>query len=141
MATSTTAFKAIKVTKENEAAINSALKTANGKATGHTYTEYSSIAHIAAVAEKKLELLLGGKANWAGAVVNDRSGDELPNAYKYKRICTSVKLVRKSAGWYLDSVKAVGGYSNMVKLHITLTKAQDELAVKRVRASYTVAAE
>lgn len=141
MATSTTAFKAIKVTEENAAAINAALKTANGKATGHTYTEFSSIAHIAALAEKKLETLLGGKASWTGAVVNDRSGDELPNAYKYKRICTSVKIVRKSTCWVLESVKAVDGYNNMVKLHITLTKDQDEIAVKRVRASYTVAAE
>lgn len=140
MSTPTT-FKPIKVTEENAAAITAALKAENGKATGHTYTDYSSIAHIAAVAEKKLETLLGGKVNWTGAAVYDRSGDELPNAYKYKRICTAVKLLRKSAGWYLESAKAVDGYSNMVKLRITLTKAQDELAVKRVRASYTVAAE
>ena len=141
MATSTTAFKAIKITEENAAAITAALKAANGKATKHTYGDYSIIAEISEIADKKLETLLGGKANWIGAVVHDRSGDELPKAYKDKRICTDIKLVRKSTGWYLESVKAVDGYSNMVKLHITLTKAQDELAVKRVRASYTVAAE
>jgi hypothetical protein len=131
--------KQIKLVKDNEVAIVAALHAANGKATAHAYTSFAEIERIAAIAESKLETLLGGKANWTGVIVNDRSGSELPNTYKYSRSCTALRLVRKTTGWFIDSLASVTAYKEAGKTSITLTQAQDTLAIERLRKHYTVA--
>ncbi len=131
-------MKSIKITAANATAIRAALASVNGRADSHTYTAFADIERVTVIAERQLEALIGGKSNWTGAIVWDRSGDGLPNAYKYSRVCTSIKLVRKSTGWFLESIAAVTAYKDAGKTTVYLTADQDALAVAKVRKQYTV---
>ena len=131
--------KSIKVSKENAAAIEAVLHAANGKSYSHAYTSFAEIVGVANFAEQELTKLLGGKTNWTGATVHDRSGGELPNSYKYSRQCTAIKLERKSTGWFLSSASSVLAYKEAGKTSLVLTQKQDELAIAKLRKAYTVA--
>ncbi len=136
--TQATAFAALKVCQENKAAIDAALKSANGKAKTHTYTEFDDIESIANRYEKIVAELVGAKSRAVGAKVSDQSGAELPNAYKYRREVTVVTLERRSTGWFLINAACVTGYKDAGKSHLYLTPAQDEAAHAQLRKLYTV---
>lgn len=131
-------MKLTKIIPANAAAIDAALLSANGKSNTHAYTSYADISGIIKIAEDRLEILLGGKVNWEGAVVHACSGEALPKSYQYSRQCTDVNIVRKATGWFLESVACVLAFRDAGKSALHLTAAQDELAIKRLRKSYQV---
>jgi hypothetical protein len=131
-------MKPINVTKAAD--IEAALKAVNGRSTSHTFTTSGEIAFVADEAEKALERLNIPKSERAGAVYVAQSGEKLPSAYKYEATTTTVRLVRKSGGWYLDEVHSTTLYPrSKPHRHLRLTAEQDTIAVAALRRNYTVA--
>ena len=125
----------------SHAAIEAALKAANGTATAHTYTRAADIAALARTAEAKLEALGIPKAMRAGAAMVAVSGSKLPNCYKYTAKATIVRLIRRGAGWYLESAGTTDlhpGSTPAERLH--LTPEQDAKAIAVLRKQYTLVA-
>lgn len=132
--------KLIKVTIENRSAIEFALAAGNRGANEHTFQIYQEINHICFRAEKRLTELLASKIHFPGARISARSGDALPNAYKFSRVTTRVEMVRKPTGWFLVSVMRETAYQNAGGIYYTLTAKQDAHAVSLLRSHYRVAA-
>lgn len=131
-------MKAIKIAQANAAAIESALKAANGKAHEHTYTTFPEIDYLAQQAEKTVRELLN-VADLPGATWAETSGGSVAKAYKSMRNATRVTLVRKSTGWYLTDAQAVMiGTDGGGRGRLTLTAAQDVAAVAKLRKAYSV---
>ena len=132
----------IKITLDDNmenAAIVAALKAANGKATAHTYTRAVDIAALARTAEAKLEALGIPKAMRAGAAMMATSGSKLPNAYKYAAQATIVRLIRKGAGWYLESAGATDLHPGSTPAErLRLTPNQDAKAIAVLRTQYAL---
>ncbi len=131
----------IKITKSNSVKIHDALHAVNGRARAHTFTEFFEIDRLAGDAEKRLDDLGIPKVCRAGAVYRAKSGERLPSAYRYSAIATSVILIRRSAGWYLDAVAEgeIWGGSKSDNGTLTLTAEQDAIAVEKLRLGYSVA--
>ena len=131
-----------KITVENTAKIHTALLAVNGRAKAHTFTTFSDIDRLARVAEKRLDELGIPKASRGGAVYHECSGGPLANAYQNSAIVTVVQLIRRSGGWYLDTVAEgqIWGGSKADNGTLTLTAAQDAIAVEKLRRGYSVQA-
>lgn len=126
-------MKTIKVTKENAAAIEAALREANGKATAHTYTGYGQIAELAERAEENL-LGLVAKKDAVGAKLYATSGEKVASSYRSQRNGTTVTLERRSTGWHLMEAKAVALFQEGGKPgQLFLTEQQSDLAVERFK--------
>jgi len=130
----------IKINESNIAAIQAAIEKANGKATAHTFTRASEIIDCAAAAEAQITALGIPKNERAGATARASSGSRLPNAYKYPRITTRITITRGASAWFLTELttadtwdKSAGG------TYVTVTAAQDAIAIAKFRASYSVA--
>jgi len=136
--------KTIKITSNDivsHDAIEAALKAANGRATAHTFTSSADITDLARTAEAKLEALGVPKAMRAGAAMMATSGSKLPRAYKYTAHATIVRLIRRGAGWYLESAGTTDlhpGSTPAERLH--LTPEQDAKAIAVLRKQYTLVA-
>ena len=132
----------IKITVANADSIRTALHTANGRAQAHTFTTFFEVNRLAIVAEKRLDDLGIPKASRAGAAYRERSGGPLANAYQNSAIVTVVQLIRRSGGWYLDTVAEgqIWGGSKADNGTLTLTAAQDAIAVEKLRRGYSVRA-
>ena len=137
--------KPIQITEKNAAAIEAALAEVNGRAEAHAYTSFSEIEQLAKAAEARLSALGILKKNAQGARWTETSGSEVSNAYAKKsrsRTATTVRLERKSAGWYLVQANKTeiwqqGGGAG----RIALTPAQAEQAIASFRAGFSIAAE
>lgn len=127
----------IKITNANAAKIEAMLAAANGRATEHVYT-CGDLADLAISAEERLESLGIPKAMRAGAEVFAISGDRVPNAYKWARNATSVRLVRRSSGWFVASVGAATIWKEGGKVDLLLTEEQDAKAVSVLRCGYRI---
>jgi hypothetical protein len=133
-------MKPIKLAKENEAAIEAALKAVNGRASTHAWTTLFELEKAAFWAEKRLERLELPKAVRPGARFVAQSGETLPNAYKYQATTTTVELLRRGAGWYLVDAMQSGLYPKATPRHVlTLTPAQDAKAIEVLRRDYLIA--
>ena len=133
-------MKAIKINAENFSAIKASLVAANGKACTHTFTT-DEIIIIACAAEDEVIGLLGNKKDSIGATVFARSGDKLPNAYKYGRQVNQITIERRSSGWWLVYIGCMGTLDKSAgKTRLTLTPEQDAKAVARFKKSYEVKA-
>jgi uncharacterized membrane protein len=131
-------MKAIKINVENVAAIQAALAAANGKACTHTFTAFEIII-IAEDAEVDVLGLLGNKKDVVGATVFARSGDKLPNAYKYGRQVNQITIERRSSGWWLVYIGCFGTLDKSgLSSRLTLTHEQDAKAVARFKKAYQV---
>jgi hypothetical protein len=128
-------MKPIKIIESNAAQIMSVLESVNGKSTAHTYTSFHDINWIVQLADKKLMSLLPKKYH-VGAVFSSVSGEAVPNAYKYKRIATSILIERRSTGWFLIDVRSTKIYKDGGRDNIMLTKNQDAEAVSIFRKQY-----
>lgn len=129
----------MKIELKNAAAIEARLKQVNGRAEQHAYTTFREIECLAAAAEKRL-LDLVYKKDAPGAVYCETSGGRVPNSYRSTRNGTSVRLERKTAGWYLADVSQTtiyqdGGGDGV----LILTPGQDAAAVALFRKQYRVA--
>jgi hypothetical protein len=131
-------MKAIKITAKNLLVIQAALVKVNGKACAHTFSA-GEIIDVAEHAEFELLNLMGNKKDAVGATVFARSGNKLPNAYKYSRQVNKITIERRSSGWWLVYV---GCYETWDKSgsrsSLTLTAAQDAKAVARFKKVYQV---
>ena len=131
----------IKITKENESAIDQVLKAVNGKASSHTYTRFSELWCVANEAEEQLSEFNIPKALRKGARYVSQSGEILPSAYKYAATTTTVTIERKSGGWYLSHVAPSTLYSRTKpRKSLLINPDQDAAAIANVRKSYTVIA-
>ena len=129
----------IKIT--DTAAIDAALAAANGRAHTHTYTSAAQLAALADRAEARLSDLGVAKAKRKGARVTARSGDRLPNAYKYRVTRTSVTLERGASDWFVTRVETREHFvSEGSGMALVLTADQDAAAVAVFRAQYSTAA-
>lgn len=129
----------IRITTENAAAIEAALKNANGKAFDHTFTSFEDIETVAHKAEKRLEALGLPIKSRAGAKWVETSGEAVNGSYKYARKATTVHLVRRTAGWYLDSAEPATIYKDGGKAQkIQVTKKQEAEIIERIRAQIDV---
>ncbi len=132
-------MKTYRIEAKNAAAIESALRQVNGRAEQHAYTTFGEIERLAAVAEERL-LELVYKKDAPGAAYRKTSGGRVPSSYIGVRLGTSVRLERKTAGWYLTAVSQAtlhrnGGGDGV----LILTQAQDAAAVALFRKRYRVA--
>ena len=131
--------KFIRIIEKNRAAINAALRTANGTASVHTITDYSIVEMIAETYEKKLVALVGAKSRAGGASVSYVSGGTLPNCYTYSRIVSNLTLKRTATGWFLVGIWAQTARNESGAERLTLTETQDADAIKLLRRKYAVA--
>lgn len=131
-------MKAIKINAANVAAIEAALNKTNGRALRHTFTAYE-ILEDALSAEFKVIALLGSKKDAVGATVFSRSGDKLPNAYKWARQINTMRIERRASGWWLvELVNDTVNDKRAAYLRLTLTPEQDAKAVALFKKSYGV---
>lgn len=132
----------LKITEANRAALAAVLAEVNGKASSHTFTTFEHLYLLANDAECKLHFGFEIPATRrAGASLYAVSGEPVAARYRSGRAGTAVTLERKPSGWYLVGCAAVTLYPDHGgKRVLTLTPAQDEEIVRRVRQGYRVAA-
>ena len=118
--------------------IEAALRAVNGKASSHTYTQAGEIYALSDAAEQRLEELGIPKAERVGAIYRSVSGGSVPNAYKYSRLATWVKLEKRSSGWFFVEACAAQVYKDAPKGQLSLTPKQDAIAVAKLRAGYVI---
>lgn len=128
----------IKITPDNKAKIDAALNESNGGAVTHTFTTYAEIERLSKNAEDRLSSLLPTKKSWSGAEWMKTSGGSVPNAYKYPRNVTSVKITRCASGWFLTGVSSRQMYGDAPSGRLFLTVEQYALAVEKLRGKYSV---
>jgi len=115
------------------------LAEANGRASRHTFTAWSDIEAEASTAESKLDKLGIPKAERAGAKLIAQSGSVLPNAYRYTARGTVITLLRRSSGWYLETVSGYDLCPKHVPGHMLhLTPEQDAKAIEVLRHHYAI---
>jgi hypothetical protein len=133
-------FKAIKIVEDNAAAIEDALKAANGRAETHAYTAFYEVERLVKAAEGELAALDLPKADRIGARWTETSGGPVPNACDKKghgSNATRVVLERRSAGWYLLSAQQVQiGKAGGGAGRLALTQKQADEAARRLLARF-----
>ena len=130
----------MKLNVNNTEKIEAALHAVNGMATAHTYNTQLDILDVCSVVGAKLEGWVGGRKNWRGARVVAISGERVARAYKYGRRATRVTLEFCTTGWLMTDAQAVNIYQHGGSVEIHLTRAQDNLAVCRLRDQYSIIA-
>lgn len=131
-------MKAIKICKENKAAIESALHAVNGKAISHTYTTFSEIEDEAKWAHETVFGLVGNKKVMVGAKAFSASGGSVPNAYKYSRSGTYIVLEYKSSGWFLTHIASCQLHTQGGKRSISMTQEQNDKALSDYAKKWSV---
>jgi hypothetical protein len=135
-------MKAIKISLENAAAIEAALKSINGRSDAHCYTTFGEVFDLTESAEQKLDGLFLPTSLHKGAVWKETSGGKVANSYKgITRNATRITIERRSTGWFLVDVaqasifKQGGGAGRL-----TLTAEQAKEAAARFASQFSVAA-
>jgi hypothetical protein len=131
-------MKSIKITTENLVPIQIALNAANGNSKAHTLCRSAEVLDVADDAERRLTALVGVKKYMAGGKATYRSGEALPNAYKYPRHTTRLSLERRPSGWYLTDVVTFSEWRSAGGLSLSLTREQDEIVIKKARSNYGI---
>jgi len=127
----------IKIDNKNTAALEAALKNANGRATAHTFNLPSEIIECARQAEAQLESLSLRKGSRIGAIASAISGGTIFNSYKYTRITTIAILQRGSAAWFLSEIGTAESFRRTAgEVHVSLTSAQDAEVTATFRAQF-----
>lgn len=132
-------MKSIKVTDNNLPKIQARLDAVNGRATEHVISEAWAIPTIIGRFELELRDLLPNRALFAGARAIYRSGQALPNAYKFSRLVTYMELERRATGWFITNLEARHEYRQAFKPRLILTAEQDAAAIAKFKSySYNV---
>jgi hypothetical protein len=131
-------MKSIKISNENLVPIQIALNAANGKSTAHTLCRSADVIDVANDAERRLTALVGSKKHMVGGKATYRSGEALPNAYKYPRHTTRLSIERRSSGWYLTDVVTFSEWRSAGGLSLFLTQEQDAIVIKKARSNYGI---
>lgn len=131
-------MKAIKLLG-NKLLVITALDRVNVKCCAHTF-DYYDIYNLAIDAERQALALLGSVKAIVGVKISARSGKKLPNAYKYPRRVNTLTLERRASGWWLVELANVESWDKRAtELKLTLTAAQDNVAIDRLRKGYAIA--
>lgn len=131
-------MKPIKITAQNAAKIEDALKEVNGKATSFALTSFYDVFDISGMADDKLGHL--PKKEKKGTEVFYTPCGPYASAYKYGAKSTSIKMERRATGWFLTDVKEVTVYPGQnAKLTIKVTDEQKEKITKNYLQSIGVA--
>lgn len=103
-------MKALKVSTENQEAIEAALKAENGRAKTHTFSTFEEVQEVANAVENELNELDLPKTYRPGAKVVVRSKNYLPRSHR-GAWATELTLVRKTTGWFVKHIEPlfVGG--------------------------------
>lgn len=135
-------MKPIKVAPIYASAIEEALKDVNGCANDHAYTTFDEIEFLADDAEERLARTGLTQAQRVGATWTETSGGPVSNSYARKgfsRPATTVTIERRRSGWYVTSIsKATINLSGGGDGVLTLSPAQDDECVRRLRITYRV---
>lgn len=136
-------MKAIKISRENGAKINTILGEVNGSARSHCFSDEYDIRYVVGSCEADLIELLPSKKMAIGAKVIAVSGDEVSNAYSKKgrtRAATRITAERRATGWFLTSVERAEIYQDGGFVQLILTEDQDCAAVSKFRSkNYLIA--
>jgi hypothetical protein len=136
-------MKAIKIPpitisdSESRDAIADALKKAKCLDLIHGFG-VGDIIRLARDAEERLIKLRIPRKWRPGAVYSCLSGAEVAKSYKYTRDGVRVTLARRASGWYLAAVTRHPVYRQGGESLLLLTVEQDELAVARLRETYSI---
>jgi hypothetical protein len=123
---------------DDEGAIADLLVSVNGRAAQHTFT-VSEIFGFARDAENAAVALLGSKKAIVGAQAAMRSGDAVPNAYKYARQLNFMTIERRSSCWWIIALdNRESREQAQGRLRLNLTAAQAESAVARFKTGFGV---
>ena len=127
----------IKVSIQNNAAINAELLKINGRAESFTVTCTNQILQAIKGAEQKLSAI--PKAQWRGAMVMFRPAGPSANSYKYNAKSTRVYLERGATDWFLVNIQpdAVSPKEKEF-LHITISADQAAEIQRRALADFSV---
>jgi hypothetical protein len=131
-------MKSIKIITENLVPIQIALNAANGNSKAHTLCRSADVLDVANDAERRLTALVGSKKHMVGCKATYRSGEALPNAYKYPRHTTRLSIERRSSGWYLTEVVTFSEWRSAGGLSLFLTQEQDAIVIKKARSNYGI---
>ena len=97
------------------------------------------VVNHAANAERRLLELIGFKKFAVGAIYTAQSGGRVSYAYGHRRVATRIKMERRQSGWWLIDVTKCGlNVYQGGETQLLLTTAQDQIAVKFLRARYTI---
>jgi len=130
----------MRINLTNMEAVRAALDAVNGRATAHTYHMSCQVADVAREAERALARLNLSKSARRGARYVSQSSGNLPKAYKYNAIGTTVTLERGASAWFLVDVTACDIRPGAAPFQrLTLTPDQDAAAVAALRKAYAVA--
>jgi hypothetical protein len=130
-------MKPIKVTKENEAAIESALAAINGRASAFAITGYWEVWKVADAAESHLSAL--PKAERVGAVAVHVPDGPAAKAYKYRAASTRLSLERRATGWFLTEIERTEVYPGTSGyLRLSITQAQADEIARRAVAGFRI---
>jgi hypothetical protein len=113
-----------------DAALQSVLDAANGRATAHTLTDPSAVRRIAREAEAVLANLGLPPAHRRGALAEYVSGKGLPNAYRYKGVATRLVFERGAKAWFLVAAERAPAYPGDTgrDTRISISDEQERLA-------------
>ena len=127
----------IKINDKNTAALEAALKNANGRATAHTFKFASDLIECARKAEAQLQSLGLAKGSRSGAIASANSGGRIANAYKYSRITSTVQMVRGSSAWFLIALSTSETYRRTAgDTYVSLTSSQDAEVTATFRSQF-----
>lgn len=135
-------MKSIKIVPENMTAIETALVEVNGpQQTGHiNFTSYASIGILADEAERKLEEFGLPKNLRAGASYSKKSGNGFAAAIHHNVIATTVRIERRTLGWYLTNVAQAALWPKEKPRGIlVVTREQAAEATRRLLNTVTIA--
>ena len=131
----------MKISLNNEAAIEAALRAVNGTATKHVFREASDVRAEAAEVEAYLRRYGVRKSDWRGVLATVESGDRLPNSYKYAARSTLITLERGASVWYLtgaDASEHRGGEKPFISIRVPV-QALEAAEVRRRREHHLIA--
>ena len=127
----------IKVSIQNNAAINAELLKVNGKAESFTIVCTNQILQAIKRAEEKLSAL--PKSQWKGVKVMFRPAGPSANSYKYNAKSTRVYLERGATDWFLVRIQSDAVCPKEKEfLHLTISVYQAAEIQLRAIAEFSV---
>ena len=127
----------IKIDSKNTAALEAALKNANGRSTAHTFNFPSDLIYCALLAEAQLDKLALKKASRIGAIATANSGGRVANAYKYTRITSTAIFERGSSAWFLIEIGTAESFRRTAgAVYVSLTSSQDSEVTATFRSKF-----
>lgn len=132
--------KQIKITPVNSEIINEWLQKVNKGAYAHVFNNSGKIFDAAEDAERQLSELGIPQYQRHGAKFVFQSGQKLPKSYRFVAQTTTVTIVRRSSGWFIETIVESHLYPNARPAwRLTLTADQDAKAIENLRQSYSIA--